>query len=86
MVSSAGNTFGEMHDNGISSVLSTARTETAFLDSPRLRETLRKSDFKLGELKRGAVTVLSLPAGGADAVACQLAADDHRSRHVRVRG
>ncbi len=63
-VSSAGNTFGEMHDNGISSVLSTARTETAFLDSPRLRETLRKSDFKLSDLKRGAVTVfLCLPAG-----------------------
>ena len=64
MVSSAANTFGEMHDNGISSVLSTARTETAFLDSPRLRDTLRKSDFKLGELKHGAVTVyLCLPAG-----------------------
>lgn len=64
IVSSAGNTFGEMHDNGISSVLSTARTETAFLDSPKLRETLAKSDFKLGELKRGAATVyLCLPAG-----------------------
>ncbi len=63
-VSSAGNTFGEMHDNGISSVLSTARTETAFLDSPRLRKTLRKSDFSLSDLKRGAVTVfLCLPAG-----------------------
>jgi type IV secretion system protein VirD4 len=49
MVSSAGNTFGGMHDNGLSSVLSTARTETAFLDSPKLRETLTKSDFKLGE-------------------------------------
>lgn len=64
VVSSAGKTFGEMHDNGRSSVLSTARTETAFLDSPKLRETLVRSDFKLGELKRGAVTVyLCLPAG-----------------------
>jgi type IV secretion system protein VirD4 len=64
MVMSAGNTFGEMHDNGRSSVLATARTETAFLDSPKLRETLVRSDFKLGELKRGAVTVyLCLPAG-----------------------
>jgi type IV secretion system protein VirD4 len=64
MVASAGTTFGDMHDNGISSVLSTARTETAFLDSPRLRETLYKSDFRLGDLKRGEVTVfLCLPAG-----------------------
>jgi len=64
VVASAGNTFGTMHENGVSSVLATARTETAFLDSPTLRETLRKSDFKLGELKRGAVTVfLCLPAG-----------------------
>jgi type IV secretion system protein VirD4 len=64
MVASAGRTFSEMHDNGISSVLSTARTETAFLDSPLLRETLRKSDFKLSDLKRGSVTVfLCLPAG-----------------------
>lgn len=64
VVSSAGKTFGEMHDNGRSSVLSTARTETVFLDSPKLRETLVRSDFKLGELKRGAVTVyLCLPAG-----------------------
>ena len=64
MVSSAGYTFGDMHDNGISSVLSTARTETAFLDSPKLRETLHRSDFKLSELKGGAVTVyLCLPAG-----------------------
>lgn len=64
VVASAGEMFGGMHDNGISSVLATARTETAFLDSPLLRKVLRTSDFKLGELKRGAVTVyLCLPAG-----------------------
>ncbi|MBX9925191.1 MAG: type IV secretory system conjugative DNA transfer family protein, partial [Hyphomicrobiaceae bacterium] len=64
IIAAAGNTFGTMHDNGVSSVLATARTETAFLDSPTLRDTLRRSDFKLGELKRGAVTLyLCLPAG-----------------------
>jgi type IV secretion system protein VirD4 len=64
IVASAGETFGGMHHNGQSSVLSTARTETAFLDSPKLRERLTKSDFKLRDLKRGAVTVyLCLPAG-----------------------
>ncbi len=64
VIRSAGNTFGDMHDNGRSSVLSTARTETAFLDSPMLRDTLHRSDFKLRDLKRGAVTVyLCLPAG-----------------------
>jgi type IV secretion system protein VirD4 len=64
VIASAGNTFGTMHDNGVSSVLATARTETAFLDSPTLRDTLCRSDFKLGELKRSAVTVyLCLPAG-----------------------
>jgi type IV secretion system protein VirD4 len=64
IIRSAGHTFGDMHENGRSSVLSTARTETAFLDSPMLRETLHKSDFKLHDLKRGAVTVyLCLPAG-----------------------
>ena len=64
VVASAGEMFGSMHDNGISSVLATARTETAFLDSPLLRKILRTSDFKIGEMKRGAVTVyLCLPAG-----------------------
>lgn len=76
VVKSAGLTFGTMHDDGVSSVLATARTETAFLDSPKLREILRSPKkqktgkaeqdrtFKLGELKRGAVTVyLCLPAG-----------------------
>ena len=76
VVASAGATFGTMHDNGVSSVLATARTETAFLDSPSLRAILRSPKklaegevgtartFKLGELKRGAVTVyLCLPAG-----------------------
>lgn len=76
VVQAAGATFGTMHDNGISSVLATARTETAFLDSPQLRAILRSPKklpsgdaekgrtFQLGELKRDAVTVyLCLPAG-----------------------
>jgi type IV secretion system protein VirD4 len=76
VVKSVGETFSAMHDNGVSSVLATARTETAFLDSPTLRDILRAPKkglngealpgrtFKLGELKRDAVTVyLCLPAG-----------------------
>jgi type IV secretion system protein VirD4 len=75
VVKAAGETFSTMHDNGVSSVLATARTETAFLDSPMLQSTLRAPPkrpngepqdrtFKLGELKRDAATVyLCLPAG-----------------------
>jgi type IV secretion system protein VirD4 len=75
VVKAAGETFSTMHDNGVSSVLATARTETAFLDSPMLQSILRAPPkgpngeaqgrtFKLGDMKRHAVTVyLCLPAG-----------------------
>ena len=64
LIAATGATFSKMHENGLSSVLATARTETAFLDSPLLQDTLTKSDFALRDLKRGAATVyLCLPAG-----------------------
>lgn len=46
-----------------SGVISTAQAETHFLDSPRMAEVTARSDFDLGQLKRGAVTLyLVLPA------------------------
>lgn len=45
------------------SVLSSARTQTQWLDSPMMPQVLEKSDFKLGELKTTPMTVyLCLPA------------------------
>jgi type IV secretion system protein VirD4 len=64
VISSTAATFAAMADKEVSSVLSSARTQTEFLDSPTLRALLRASHFRLGDLKRGAVTVyLCLPAG-----------------------
>jgi len=52
-----------MADKEQQSVLSEARTQTQFLDSPLLRKTLQKSDFRLGDLKRERLSVfLCLPA------------------------
>lgn len=46
-----------------SGVISTAQAETHFLDSPRMTEVMAGSDFDLGQLKRGAMSVyLVLPA------------------------
>ena len=46
------------------SILSATRTQTEFLDSPKLRDILQRSDFRLADLKRGKATVyLCLPAG-----------------------
>jgi type IV secretion system protein VirD4 len=45
------------------SVLSSARTQTQWLDSVKIRRLLRKSDFELADLKRKKMTVyLCLPA------------------------
>ena len=45
------------------SVLSSARTQTQWLDSVKMRRVLRKSDFKLADLKRKKMTLyLCLPA------------------------
>ena len=46
------------------SILSGTRTQTEFLDSPKLRDILQRSDFRLADLKRQKATVyLCLPAG-----------------------
>lgn len=58
-----GSQFLSMGEKERGSILSTARTQTAFLDSPRLRRTLLKSDFSLADLKRKNTTLyLCLPA------------------------
>jgi type IV secretion system protein VirD4 len=64
LVSATAETFSNMEYKELASVLSTALTQTEFLDSPALRGLLARNDFKLGDLKRGGVTVyLCLPAG-----------------------
>src|SRR5271154_6776852 len=46
-----------------SSVMASAQSQTHFLDSPRIRESLSHSDFQFEDLKTGATTVyLILPA------------------------
>lgn len=50
-----------------SSVLASLQSHTHFLDSPRIRESLRVSDFKFEELKTGKTTIyLVLPADRLD--------------------
>jgi len=62
-IAAVGAQFAGMGDKERASVLSTARTQTAFLDSPALADTLRSSDFALSDLKCKATTVyLCLPA------------------------
>lgn len=64
IVSSTARTFAGMGERELESVLSAARTPTEFLKSKPVRDVLGRSDFKLGDLKRGKVTVyLCLPAG-----------------------
>lgn len=47
----------------LGSILSTARNQTMFLDSPALRRTLERSDFSPGDMKRKRMSVyLCLPA------------------------
>lgn len=55
--------FGENNNNReITSILSTARTQTAFLDSPAIRDDLAKNGVDFAELKRKPKTVyLILP-------------------------
>jgi type IV secretion system protein VirD4 len=52
-----------MGDNERGSVLSSARTQTQWLDSPKMPAVLERSDFDLGDLKRKRMSVyLCLPA------------------------
>ncbi len=63
IVAAAGKSFADMADKERESILSTARTQLEFLESPKLREVLARSDLRLDELKESRVTVyLCLPA------------------------
>ena len=63
VVKGAGRALKSMADKERELVLSEARTQTAFLDSPALRATLLKSDFRMKDLKQGTLSVfLCLPA------------------------
>ena len=63
IVAAAGRSLADMAEKERDSVLSTARTQLEFLESPKLRAILQTSDLRLDELKTGATTLyLSLPA------------------------
>jgi type IV secretion system protein VirD4 len=51
VVAGQGQAFLDMQEKERESVLSEARTQTQFLDSPSLRKVLTKSDFRLADLK-----------------------------------
>lgn len=58
-----GEQISAMGDNERGSVLSTARTQTQWLDSPKMAKVLERSDFDLDDLKRKKTTIyLCLPA------------------------
>ena len=57
VVARAANTLSGMADRERGSVLSSARRHTAFLDDPRIVRTLSRSDFRLRDLKKRAMTV-----------------------------
>lgn len=57
IVARAANTFLAMADKERSSVLSSARRHTAFLDDPRISRSLERSDFRLDRLKKELMTV-----------------------------
>lgn len=62
VISAAGSQLRDMGEKERGSVLSTARTQTRWLDSPAIRATLTRSDFKLSDLKSKKTTVfLCLP-------------------------
>ena len=52
LIAGVGEQFLGMGEKERGSILSTARTQTAFLDSSKLQATLRKSDFALADVKR----------------------------------
>ena len=63
VVARAANTFSGMADRERSSVLSSARRHTAFLDDPRIARTVARSDFSLRALKHTPMTLyIVLPA------------------------
>jgi type IV secretion system protein VirD4 len=67
VVEAQGKALESMADKERQSVLSEARTQTQFLDSPKLREVLKESSFRLRDLKRERLSVfLCLPARHMD--------------------
>lgn len=63
VIGGVGAQFLGMGDKERGGVLSTARTQTAWLDSPALQQILTASDFELADLKRKPTTLyLCLPA------------------------
>lgn len=62
-VAAVGRSFNDMAEKERESILSTARAQLEFLESPKLQEILARSDFKLEELKTRRTTIyLCLPA------------------------
>jgi type IV secretory pathway TraG/TraD family ATPase VirD4 len=57
VVARAANTLSGMADRERGSVLSSARRHTGFLDDPRIVRALSRSDFRLRDLKKKAMTV-----------------------------
>ena len=67
LVRSASNRFISKADRERASVLSSAQSQTHFLDSPRIRESLSASDFGFEDLKTSRLSVyLVLPADRLD--------------------
>lgn len=63
MIASVGAQFASMGEKERAGILSEARTQTAWLDSPAVQATLTASDFELADLKRKPTTIyLCLPA------------------------
>ena len=63
VVAGQGNALKSMGERERESVLSEARTQTQWLDSPKMQETLTRSDFRIAELRTGKLSVfLCLPA------------------------
>lgn len=64
LVQGIGISFGAMIDRESESILSTARTQTRFLESSALKRVLTKHSVNLGDIKREPTTLyLCLPAG-----------------------
>lgn len=58
LIARAANRHLGKSDREASGVLSAAQRHTHFLDSPRMADVLRRSDFRFADLKHNAVTVL----------------------------
>jgi type IV secretion system protein VirD4 len=62
VVSRMGNAMSDKPEKERGSILSTAQMHTAFLDDPRIADTLSRSDFNLGQLKTEPMSIyLVLP-------------------------